>query len=143
MGHRKKQSCDWMSHHTANVARTPSRKWDLNSNKLAAGKECGSILSSRLCEGELRVADYCERAIVINFYNCCIDRILNVVKQLVHASAVRMSKNEALRKFGEHSRSLRCSRLLLKQLYFVGLKLFTEFSCKKRCPKAREVQLLQ
>ena len=54
-----------------------------------------------------------------------------------------MSKNEALRKFGEHSRSLRCPRLLLKQLYFVGLKLFTEFSCKKRCPKAREVQLLQ
>ena len=28
-------------------------------------------------------------------------------------------------------------------LLFVGLKLFTEFSCKKRCPKAREVQLLQ
>ena len=54
-----------------------------------------------------------------------------------------MSKNEALRKFGEHSRSLRCPRLLLKQLYFVGLKLFAEFSCKKRCPKAREVQLLQ
>ena len=146
MGHRKKQSCDWRSHRTANVARTPSRKWDLNSNKLTAGKEiqCGSILSSRLCKGGLRVADYFERAIVIKFQgNCCIDRILNVVKQLVHASAVCMSKNKALRKFGEHSRSLRCSRLLLKQLYFVGLKLFTEFSCKKRCPKEREVQLLQ
>ena len=145
MGHRKKQSFDWRSHRTANVERTPSTKWDLNSNKLAAGKECGSILSSRLCEGELRVADYFERAIVIKFQgNCCIDRILNVVKQLVHVSAVRMSKNKALnRKFGEHSRSLRCSRLLLKQLYFVGLKLFTEVSCKKRCPKAREVQLLQ
>ena len=54
-----------------------------------------------------------------------------------------MSKNKALRKFGEHWRSLRCSRLLLKQLYFVGLKLFTEFSYKKRCPKARKVQPLQ
>ena len=53
-----------------------------------------------------------------------------------------MSKNEALRKFGEHSRSLSCSRLLLKQLYFVGLKLFTEFSCKKRCPEAREVPVI-
>ena len=146
MGHRKKQSCDWRSHHTANVARTPSRKWDLNSNKLTAGKEiqCGSILSSRLCKGGLRVADYFERAIVIKFQgNCYIDRISNVVKQLVHASAVCMSKNKALRKFGEHSRSLRCSRLLLKQLYFFGLKLFTEFSYKKRCPKEREVQLLQ
>ena len=146
MGHRKKQSCDWRSHRTANAARTPSRKWDLNSNKLTAGKEiqCGSILSSRLWKGGLRVADYFERAIVIKFQgNCCIDRILNVVKQLVHASVVCMSKNKALRKFGEHSRSFRCSRLLPKQLYFVGLKLFTEFSCKKRCPKERELQLLQ
>ena len=67
MGHRQKQSCDWRSHRTANVTRTPSRKWDLNSNKLAAGKECGSILSSRLCGGELRVSDYFERAIVIKF----------------------------------------------------------------------------
>ena len=102
MGHRKKQSFDWRSHRTANVARTPSRKWDLNSNKLTAGKEiqCGSILSSRLCKGGLRVADYFERAIVIKFQgNCCIDRILNVVKQLVHASAVCISKNKALRKF--------------------------------------------
>ena len=47
-----------------------------------------------------------------------------------------MLRNEALRKFGKHSRSLKCSRLLLKQLYFLGLKLFTEFSCQKRCPKA-------
>ena len=64
-----KQSCDWRSHRTANVARTPSRKWELNSNWLTAGKECGSILSSRLWEGALRddtkngcVADY--------FYQC-------------------------------------------------------------------------
>ena len=47
-----------------------------------------------------------------------------------------MLRNEALRKFGKHSRSLKCSRLLFKQLYFLGLKLFTEFSCQKRCPKA-------
>ena len=33
---------------TANVARTPSTKWELNSNKLTLGKECGSILSSCL-----------------------------------------------------------------------------------------------
>ena len=31
----------------ANVARTPSRKWELNSNWLIVGKECGSIFSSR------------------------------------------------------------------------------------------------
>ena len=36
------------------VARTPSRKWELNSNWLAAGKEFGSILSSRLFGGALR-----------------------------------------------------------------------------------------
>ena len=54
-----------MSHRTANVARTPSRKWELDSNWLTAGKECGSILSSRLWGGALRddtkncfVADY-------------------------------------------------------------------------------------
>ena len=34
------------------MARTPSRKWELNSNWLTAGKECGSILSSRLGRGE-------------------------------------------------------------------------------------------
>ena len=32
-----------------------------------------------------------------------IDRIQNVIKQLVHASAVQMSRYEALGKFGEHS----------------------------------------
>ena len=31
----------------ANVERTPSRKWELNSNWLIVGKECGSIFSSR------------------------------------------------------------------------------------------------
>ena len=44
----------WRSHHTANVERTPSRKWELNSNWLIAGKECGSILSSRGWGGALR-----------------------------------------------------------------------------------------
>ena len=54
-----------MNHRTANVARTPSIKWELNSNWLTAGKECGSILSSRLLGGAFgddtengRVADY-------------------------------------------------------------------------------------
>ena len=32
-----------------------------------------------------------------------IDRIQNVIKQLVHASAVQMSRYEALGKLGEHS----------------------------------------
>ena len=32
-------------------------------------------------------------------------RVENVKKQLVHTSAVRSSRYEALRKFGEHSRS--------------------------------------
>ena len=32
-------------------------------------------------------------------------RVENVLKQLVHTSAVRSSRYEALRKFGEHSRS--------------------------------------
>ena len=38
----------------ANLARTPSRKWELNSNWPNAGKECGSILSSHLWGGTLR-----------------------------------------------------------------------------------------
>ena len=50
----KKISRTPMSHRTANVARTPSRKWELNSNWLTARKECGSILSSRLWGGALR-----------------------------------------------------------------------------------------
>ena len=36
------------------MARKPSRKWELNSYWLTAGKECGSILSSRLWGGVLR-----------------------------------------------------------------------------------------
>ena len=36
------------------LARKPSRKWELNSYWLTAGKECGSILSSRLWGGALR-----------------------------------------------------------------------------------------
>ena len=40
----------------------------------------------------------------------------NVIKQMVHASAVRSSRYEALRKFGEHSRSQSCSRLRLERL---------------------------
>ena len=60
-----KASCDWRSHHTTNVAQTPSRKWELNSNWLIAGKECGSVFSSCQWGGALRhdtkngcVADY-------------------------------------------------------------------------------------
>ena len=37
--------------------------------------------------------------------NCCIDRFDTVIKQLVHAAAVGMSRYWALGKFGEHSRS--------------------------------------
>ena len=44
-------SCDWRSHRTANVDRTPSRKWEQNSNWPIAGQECGSILSIRLFVG--------------------------------------------------------------------------------------------
>ena len=36
------------------LARTPTRKWELNSNWLTAGKECGSILSGRLWGAALR-----------------------------------------------------------------------------------------
>ena len=43
-----------------------------------------------------------------------IDRIQNVIKQLVHASAVQMSRYEALGKFGEHSSGYSCSRLMLR-----------------------------
>ena len=38
------------------LARTPSRKWELNCYWLTAGKEYGSILSSRLQVGGLSVA---------------------------------------------------------------------------------------
>ena len=41
-------------HLTANVARTPLKKWELNSNWLTAGKVFGSILSSRFWGGALR-----------------------------------------------------------------------------------------
>ena len=47
----QKISCTAMNHRTANVARTPSIKWELKSNWLTAGKEYGSILSSRLWGG--------------------------------------------------------------------------------------------
>ena len=47
------------------MSRTPSRKWELNSNWLTEGKGCGSILSSHLWGGALHddtknscVADY-------------------------------------------------------------------------------------
>ena len=47
------------------MARTPSRKEELNSNCLTAGTKCGSVLRSRLWGGVLRddtkndcVADY-------------------------------------------------------------------------------------
>ena len=35
------------------MSRTPSRKWELNSNWLTEGKGCGSIVSSHLWEGAL------------------------------------------------------------------------------------------
>ena len=41
-------------HRTANAARTPLKKWELNSNWLTAGKVFGSIISSRLWGGALR-----------------------------------------------------------------------------------------
>ena len=43
-------------------------------------------------------------------------KLENVIKQLVHMSAVRSSRYEALGKFGEHSRSQSCSQLRLKEL---------------------------
>ena len=43
-------------------------------------------------------------------------RVENVVKQLVHTSAMRSSRYEARGKFREHSRSQSCSRLRLEQL---------------------------
>jgi len=39
---------------TTNVARIPSTKRELNSNRLTAGRECGSILGSCLWGGALR-----------------------------------------------------------------------------------------
>ena len=59
------KSCDWRSHRTANVARTPSRKWELNSNWLTAGKECGSIVGGsvawrhRLCSRTIYMPPAC------------------------------------------------------------------------------------
>ena len=38
------------------LARTPSKKWGLNSNWLTAGKQCGLVLSSRLWGGTLHDA---------------------------------------------------------------------------------------
>ena len=49
----------------------------------------------------------------------------NVIKQLVHASAVRSSRYEALGKFGEHSRSQSCSQLRLEQLLHIFRALQT------------------
>ena len=46
-------------------------------------------------------------------------QVENVIKQLVHTSAVRSSRYEALGKFGEHSRSQSCSRLCLEQLLHI------------------------
>ena len=49
-----------------------------------------------------------------------IDSFDNVIKHLVHNSAVRMPRYWALGKFGEHSRGKKCFRLHLEQL----LRLF-------------------
>ena len=49
----------------------------------------------------------------------------NVIKQLVHTSAVRSSRYEALGKFGEHSRSQSCSWLHLEQLLSIFCALQT------------------
>ena len=43
-------------------------------------------------------------------------RVENVIRQLIHTSAVRSSRHEALGKFGEHSSSWSCSQLCLEQL---------------------------
>ena len=59
------KSCDWRSHRTAKVARTPSRKRELNSNWLTAGKECGSIVGRsvawrhRLCSRTIYMHTAC------------------------------------------------------------------------------------
>ena len=65
MGHWQKQICELRNHCTTNLARAPSRKWELTSNWLTAGKECGWILNRCLWGGALRddtkngcVADY-------------------------------------------------------------------------------------
>ena len=50
----KSKSLIGSGHLTANMARTPLKKWELNSNWLTAGKVFGSILSGRLWEGALR-----------------------------------------------------------------------------------------
>ena len=59
------------------LVRTPSRKWELNSNWLTARKECGSILSSHLWGGALRddtkngcVADYRGRGWIQDYCTC-------------------------------------------------------------------------
>ena len=49
------------------LARTLSRKWELNSNWLTAGKECGSVFSSRLWGGALR--DNTKNGCVADYFN--------------------------------------------------------------------------
>ena len=39
----------------------------------------------------------------MQLYNYSLNRVENVIKQLIHESAVRSSRYEALGKFGEHS----------------------------------------
>ena len=45
------------------------------------------------------------------------DRVENVIKQLVHVSAVRLLRYEALGKFGEHSRSIFCALQTSRMLH--------------------------
>ena len=52
-------------------------------------------------------------------------QVENVIKQLVHTSAVHSLRYEALGKFGEHSRSWSCSWLRLKQLLRIFCALQT------------------
>ena len=46
-------------------------------------------------------------------------RVENVIKQLVHTSAVRSSRYEARGKFGEHERCVRVARALNQLLSIV------------------------
>ena len=61
----------------------------------------------------------------MQLYNYSLNRVENVIKQLIHESAVRSSRYEALGKFGEHSRSWSCSRRTL-----------THLSCSPNFPRA-------
>ena len=76
----------------------PTRKWFFKCVYNIAGEfNCASVPNSYV-----HADDVAEGISLTQYLNY---RIENVIKQLVHASAVRSSRYEALGKFGEHSRS--------------------------------------